>query len=120
MCSLSKKYKKNDNDNDDESEKEYNIKDWTKTDTKKVGSKIPDFISASHLTEQDQQRLAECKNPIDYYKLLNPDSYLNTIIHESKIYAVQVNHEKALSDITVKNLRLKIYILQIIHIFLPI
>lgn len=105
LC-VSKKFKNSEPEPcEEEKSNAYNSNNWSSVDPKKVGTKVPSFSNESKLSEVDKERLDACKRPIDYYKLLNTDQFLSQIVHESQRYALQMNNEKAVADLTLKNLR---------------
>lgn len=83
-----------DSNSDDDGEKEYKGK-WSNTDTGLLGTKTPQFIKPV-LSEVDEQALANISTAYDYYKLFQSDKWVEEIVYQSKLYAVQENIPLAL------------------------
>jgi hypothetical protein len=41
----------------------------------------------------------------DYYKIFSPDSYINEVVHQTRLYAVQKGHTKQLNMLTKDKIR---------------
>lgn len=78
---------------------------WTKTNPGLVGSNIPEDPQPPHLSPEDVAKLAACTSAYDYYRLFNTPQFLDTVVHESKRYAVQKGKDKSLPIVTKDNLR---------------
>ena len=78
---------------------------WTRTDPELVGSKIPDFLKPV-LSAEDQQlidNLADGGSAYEYYKLFQPDSYIENVVYESKLYATQKNFSQKVIEVVTKD-----------------
>ena len=52
-----------------------------------VGSKVPPF--SPHPNLHDSQTVKDCKSPYEFWRLFMPDSFIQLMVEQSKIYAVQ-------------------------------
>ena len=66
---------------------------WIKNDPGLVGSRVPVFKKPV-LSTEDQETLDSLSSAYDFYKLFQPDSYVNEVLYQSKLYAVQKNYPK--------------------------
>jgi hypothetical protein len=72
---------------------------WSKKSTGLVGSKTPSFTKPV-LTAADRDTLESLTTAYSYYKIFQPDSFVNNVVYQSKLYAVQKNYTKAMDIIT--------------------
>jgi hypothetical protein len=72
--------------------------EWSRRDPALVGSKIPTFIKPV-MTLEDKEKLEILSTAFDYYKLFQPDSFVREIVYQSRLYAVQKNHKKAMESL---------------------
>ncbi len=77
---------------------------WSQEDPKLVGSKIPVFIQPE-LSQEDKETLQSAYKAYDFYKIFSPDSWLNEIVHQSRLYAVQKGRIKQLNMLTRDTIR---------------
>jgi hypothetical protein len=77
---------------------------WSQEDPKLVGSKIPDFVHPG-LSQAEKETLQSAKKAYDFYKIFSPDSWLNDIVHQSRLYAVQKGRIKQLNMLTRDKIR---------------
>jgi hypothetical protein len=77
---------------------------WSQEDPKLVGSKIPDFVQPE-LSQEEKEKLQGAKTAYDFYKIFSPDSWLNEIVHQSRLYAVQKGRIKQLNMLTRDKIR---------------
>ncbi len=77
---------------------------WSQEDPKLVGSKIPDFVQPE-LSQEDKETLQGAKTAYNFYKIFSPDSWLNEIVHQSRLYAVQKGRIKQLNMLTRDKIR---------------
>ena len=73
--------------------------DWVHSDPGRVGSKVPPFIKPP-MKEEDKIKLESCKSAYDFYKLFSPDTYVNNVIYQTKLYCVQSNLNRLLDRIS--------------------
>lgn len=78
--------------------------DWSRTNPKRVGTNTPEFRKPV-LSDDDKEQLAGLSSAYDYYKLFSSDSYINEVVYQSRLYAVQKNHTKALELLSKDTLR---------------
>lgn len=67
--------------------------EWTKKDPGLVGSRIPSFAKPS-LSSEDKEMLSNLSTAYDFYKLFQPDFFVNEIVHQSRLYAEQKGYKK--------------------------
>lgn len=79
-------------------------KQWSAEDPNLVGSKIPAY-EKPELSVEDKEKLQSLHSAYDFYKVFSPDSYLNEVVHQSRLYAVQKGHTKQLSTLTRDKIR---------------
>ena len=60
-----------------------------------MGSKVPDYVKPV-LEADDQATFENLKSAYEYYRLFQPDSFVNEIVYQSKLYAVQKGFNKSL------------------------
>ncbi len=77
---------------------------WSREDPNLVGSKIPDFVQPE-LSQEDKETLQSANKAYDFYKIFSPDSWLNEIVHQSRLYAVQKGRIKQLNMLTRDTIR---------------
>ncbi len=77
---------------------------WSQEDPNLVGSKIPDFVQPE-LSQAEKEMLKSANKAYDFYKIFSPDSWLNEIVHQSRLYAVQKGRIKQLKMLTRDTLR---------------
>lgn len=68
---------------------------WSSTDPGLLGTKTPPFIKPV-LSEEDSADLENLSTAYDYYKLFQSDKWVDEIVYQSKLYAVQENIPQAL------------------------
>ena len=88
----------------DEDEVPVLAKEWSKKDPGLVGTKIPEYVKPE-LSEEDKEMLQSLHTAYDFYKVFSPDSYINEVVHQSRLYAVQKGHEKQLNSLTKDKIR---------------
>jgi hypothetical protein len=79
-------------------------KQWSRKDPHLVGSKIPAY-NKPELSQEDQEKLQNLHGAYDYYKIFSPDSYINEVVHQTRLYAVQKGHTKQLNMLTKDKIR---------------
>ena len=52
-----------------------------------VGSKIPEYVKPE-LSEDDKAKLLGLHGAYDFYKVFSPDSWMNEVVNQSRLYAV--------------------------------
>ncbi len=52
-----------------------------------VGSKIPEYVKPE-LSEDDKTKLLGLHGAYDFYKVFSPDSWMNEVVNQSRLYAV--------------------------------
>lgn len=62
--------------------------DYTKVDPGLVGSKVPDYLRPV-LTDDESSQLENLSTSYDYYKLFQPDIFVNDVVYQSRLYGVQ-------------------------------
>ena len=77
---------------------------WTKVDSGLVGSKIPAWEQVN-IPAENMVKFSACNTPLDFYKLFSTDDWINYVVEQSKLYAVQKGMEKKLSLLTPDTLR---------------
>jgi hypothetical protein len=93
-----------DDSSSDEEEVPIRPVQWSQEDPKLVGSKIPDFVQPE-LSQEEKEKLQGAKTAYDFYKIFSPDSWLNEIVHQSRLYAVQKGRIKQLNMLTRDKIR---------------
>jgi len=68
---------------------------WSSTDPGLLGTKTPEFVKPV-LSEDDTAALANISTAYEYYKLFQTDKWVDEIVYQSKLYAVQENIPQAL------------------------
>jgi hypothetical protein len=66
---------------------------WSHNDPELVGSNIPPFIKPV-LSAKDSDHLENLSTAYDYYKLFQSDSFVNEVLYQSRLYAVQKGFQK--------------------------
>lgn len=84
-----------DSDDEDDGEVQPQEGQWTRKDQGFLGTKVPPFIKPV-LSAADTDILETAKTAYDYYKLFQPDEYVDEIIYQSKLYGVQRNFGKSM------------------------
>ncbi len=64
-----------------------------------VGSRIPEYVKPE-LSEDDKAKLLGLHGAYDFYKVFSPDSWMNEVVNQSRLYAVQKGHNKHLPMLT--------------------
>jgi hypothetical protein len=77
---------------------------WSKVNPYLVGSKIPDYVKPE-LSEDDKAKLQGLHGAYDFYKVFSPDSWMNEVVNQSRLYAVQKGHTKQLPMLTKDKIR---------------
>jgi hypothetical protein len=77
---------------------------WSQEDPHLVGSKIPDFVQPE-LSQEDKEMLQSANKAYDFYKIFSPDNWLDEIVHQSRLYAVQKGRIKQLNMLTRDKIR---------------
>ena len=75
---------------------------WYKKDKENVGSKIPDF--APNMNEFDSELVNNCCSPLEYYQLFQNEDFINSVVEESRRYAIKIGQESKIPHITAKNI----------------
>ena len=88
----------------DEEEVPVRPEQWSQEDPNLVVSKIPDFVQPE-LSQEDKETLQSAYKAYDFYKIFSPDSWLNEIVHQSRLYAVQKGRIKQLNMLTRDTIR---------------
>jgi hypothetical protein len=77
---------------------------WSKVNPYLVGTKIPDYVKPE-LSEDDKEKLQGLRGAYDFYKVFSPDSWMNEVVYQSRLYAVQKGHTKQLPMLTKDKIR---------------
>ncbi len=77
---------------------------WSKVNPYLVGSKIPEYVKPE-LSEDDKAKLQGLDGAYDFYKVFSPDSWMNEVINQSCLYAMQKGHNKHLPMLTKDKIR---------------
>ncbi len=77
---------------------------WSKVNPYLVGSKIPEYVKPE-LSEDDKAKLQGLHGAYDFYKVFSPDSWMNEVVNQSRLYAVQKGHNKHLPMLTKDKIR---------------
>lgn len=72
---------------------------WKKEDPGLIGTKVPPFIRPV-LSAGDQDKLENCKTAYDFYKLFQPDEFVDEVVYQSKLYGEQKNLGKSMELVT--------------------
>jgi len=51
---------------------------WTKADTGLVGSRVPPYVKVD-MSNEDREKLEGLTTALDYYKLFQPDSFVQEV-----------------------------------------
>jgi len=70
-------------------------KQWSKKNPELVGTKTPPFIKPV-LGTVDREKLEGLRTAYDFYREFSGESYINEIVYQSRLYAVQKGHTKSL------------------------
>lgn len=84
-----------DNDSNDDEVMEPEQGQWSHRDPALVGTKIPPFIKPV-LSVEDRETFESLSTAFDWYKLFQPDTFAEEIVYQSKLYALQKDHKKAM------------------------
>lgn len=76
---------------------------WKRRDPGLVGSKVPDIIRPELPPEVIEA--AASYNAYDYYKLFQPDSFVDTVVEQSKLYGGQKDMAKQAEMVNVNTYR---------------
>lgn len=79
---------------------------WSTRDSGLVGSKVPPYVKPIMDAEKEEllQRLEEA-SAFEYYRLFQPSSYVEEVVYQSKLYAVQKDKKQALETMNVNTYR---------------
>ena len=77
-------------DSDSDEEEEEDKEKWSKTDPGLLGTKTPPFVKPV-LSADDAAELDKLSTAYDYYKLFQSEKWVEEIVFQSKLYAVQEN-----------------------------
>jgi hypothetical protein len=77
---------------------------WSKVNPYLVGSKIPEYVKPE-LSEDDKAKLLGLHGVYDFYKVFSPDSWMNEVVNQSRLYDVQKGHNKHLPMLTKDKIR---------------
>jgi len=77
---------------------------WSKVDSGLVGSRVAPFVKVD-LSAEDREKLEGLTTALDYYELFQPDSFVQNIVLQSKLYAVQRDLKQAGNSMSVENYR---------------
>ena len=69
-----------------------------------VGSKIPTWEQVD-IPVENMVKFNACKSALDYYKLFSTDNWVNYVVEQSRLYAVQKGLELWLLVLTADNFR---------------
>jgi len=74
-----------------------NLGKWSKTDSGLVGSKVPPYIKPLLDMEKEEwvEQLEEA-SAFDYYRVFQPPNFVQEVVYQSKLYAVQKNKKMSL------------------------
>ena len=68
---------------------------WTRQDHGLLGTRVPPFIRPV-LSAGDRDLLENAKTAFDFYKLFQPDEYVNMVVYQSKLYGEQKSIGKSM------------------------
>lgn len=68
---------------------------WSRRDPGLVSSRVPTFVKPV-LSPEDSAKLENLSTAYDYYKLFQSDSFVNEVVYQSRLYAVQKGYQKSL------------------------
>lgn len=74
---------------------------WTRQDPKLVGSKVPPFEPV--VTSEDS--LKDLSSAYDFYKLFQPNTFVEEIVYQSKLYGVQKSKTSAVDIVNIDTYR---------------
>jgi hypothetical protein len=57
------------------------------------------------LSEDDKAKLQGLHSAYDFYKVFSPDSWINEVVNQTRLYAVQKDRTKQLPMLTKNNIR---------------
>ena len=63
-------------------------KSWSKQNPHKIGSNLQEPV-ASVLSQEDNDEVDSCSTAFDFYKLFQPDEFVQEILDQSKLYGQQ-------------------------------
>ncbi len=93
-----------DDSSSDEEEVHVRPVQWSQEDPHLVGSKNPDFVQPE-LSQEEKETLQSANKAYDFYKIFSPDNWLDEIVHQSRLYAVQKGRIKQLNMLTRDKIR---------------
>lgn len=94
-----------DSDSEEEEPAFENNRPWITTNCGLVGSNIPPFTKPV-MPDADRQQLEGLSKAYEFYKLFQPDSFVNeVVVPQSKLYAVQENLKQAGGSMNADNYR---------------
>ena len=73
------------------------VRQWLRKDPGLVGSRIPAFQKPV-LSPEMEETFASVTSAFQYYKLFQPDSFVDEIIYQSKLYSVQKDFSRKVQD----------------------
>ncbi len=91
-------------DSESDEEEEEDKEKWSKTDPGLLGTKTPPFVKPV-LSADDAAELDKLSTAYDYYKLFQSEKWVEEIVFQSKLYAVQENLPQALDIMSVDSYR---------------
>ena len=71
---------------------------WSESDLGRVGSQIPEFEPDPNMSECEY--IKSLKRPYDFYRLYYPENYIDHVVEQSKIYAIQKGKPQKANAIT--------------------
>ena len=71
---------------------------WSESDLGRVGSQIPEFEPDPNMSECEY--IKSLKRPYDFYRLYYPENYIDHVVQQSKIYAIQKGKPQKANAIT--------------------
>ncbi len=80
------------------------IRSWVRDSPNLVGSKVPEYVKPI-IDVDTQSKLENTNTAFEFYRHFQPESFVNEIIYQSKLYAVQKGHTKSLEKISLNTYR---------------
>lgn len=93
-----------DTDDDDDLPIREDPTKWRKANSGLVGSRVPPFVKVA-MSIEDREKLEGLTTALEYYKLFQPDSFVQEIVAQSKLYAIQKNLKQASNSMSAENYR---------------
>ena len=80
------------------------IRSWERDNPNLVGSKVPEYVKPV-IDADAQSKLENTNTAYEFYRLFQPDRFINEIIYQSKLYGVQKGYTKSVEKISVSTYR---------------